>query len=138
MKAIFWFLLLVLAVLFGVYIFRATYQRVGRSNLVLFEVVPESIKAFEERVEKLEKDAALLRNRLGSSRLMERVFINRRIALLEQEIQDLKTAVAEWRAVRDFKSTADIYRKCLLLYGKAAGVCELLATDTLPPTERQK
>lgn len=138
MRAIFWFLLLVLAVLFGVYIFRATYQRLGRSNLVLFEVVPESIKAFEERVEKLERDAALLCDRLGSSRLMERDFINRRIALLEQGIQNLKTAVAKWRTVRDFKSAAEIYRNCLLLYGKAAGVCELLATDTLPPTGRHK
>ncbi|MGQ9678893.1 MAG: hypothetical protein ACUVUD_06385 [bacterium] len=138
MKAIFWFLLLIVAVLFGLFIFKASRQRLTMVKPIVFEVAPDSIKAFEERVEKLEKDAAILRDRLGSSRLIERFFINRRIAILEQEIQDLKTMVAKLRTTIEGQSTADIYLKCLILYGKASGVCELLATDTLPQADRQR
>lgn len=138
MKAIFWFLLIVLAVLFGLFIYSATRQRLGRSNLVVFEVTAESVKAFEARVAELKKNAEILRDRLTTSRLIERILLNRRLELLEKEIADLQEAVAMLRSTMDYKSAADIYRKCLLLYGKASGVCELLATDTLPPADRQR
>lgn len=136
MKGVFWFLLIVLAFLFGLLIFNFTRQRVNQAGLVVFEVTAESIQAFERRVAELESSAVVLRNRLSSSALIERVFLNRRLNYLEGQIRDLKAALAQWRASKDVKSAADIYRQCLLLYGKASGVCDLLANDTLPPAEK--
>lgn len=127
----FWFLLLVVAVLVGLFFFSTTRERLKGTGMVVFEVSAESIKAFEARVSELEQSAALLRNRLQISGPIQRVLLTRRLEILDARIGDLKATIANWRSARDARSATALYRQCLLLYGKASGICEALAVDTL-------
>ncbi len=138
MKGMFWFLILVLAVLFGLLIFNFTRERTKQAGLVVFELNADSIRAYELRVEELEQKAGKVRDRIARSGPLERLVMERRLGVLEGQIRDLKTAIAQWRAARESKSAAGIYRQCILLYGKASGICDLLMVDTLPLTDRQK
>jgi len=138
MKGLFWFLLLVLAFLFGLLFYTANQRQRIKSRVMVFEVTPESVQVFERRVAELESSAVVLRNRLSSSSVVERLLINRRLGYLERQIEELKLTLDKWRATKDVNSAASIYYKCLLIYGKASGVCELLASDTLPPAGRER
>jgi hypothetical protein len=57
--------------------------------------------------------------------------VRARLAEFESQISDLKHAIAQWRLARGGDAPNEAYRQCLLLYGKARGVCEALAPDTL-------
>jgi hypothetical protein len=54
-----------------------------------------------------------------------------RIAALQRELAGLRRAVDEWRATRTGTGGPAAFRQCVLLYGKASGVCDALALDTL-------
>jgi hypothetical protein len=138
MKGVFWFLLLVLAFLFGLLLYTVNQRQRLKSRVMVFEVTPESVQVFQRRVAELESSAVVLRNRLSSSSVVERLLINRRLGYLERQIEELKLTLDKWRATKDLKSAASIYYKCLLIYGKASGVCELLASETLPPARRER
>ncbi len=138
MKAMFWFLLFIVALIFGYLIFNFVYQRTKQAGFVVFEVSAESIRAYEDLVRTLEKNAEEIRKRLDSSPLNQRLTLERRLAVLEGKIRDLKVAIEQWRQTKAPRSAADLYRQCILLYGKAAGVCELLIADTLPVPKPQE
>jgi len=138
MKAMFWFLLFIVALIFGYLIFNFVYQRTKQAGFVVFEVSAESIRAYEDLVRTLEKNAEEIRKRLDSSPLNQRLTLERRLAVLEGKIRDLKVAIEQWRQTKAPRSAADLYRQCILLYGKAAGVCELLIVDTLPVPKPQE
>jgi len=138
MKGIFWVIVVVLVVLVGVLLLNFAQERRKQANFVFFEVGPDSVRAFMERIEELERTASRIRSRMDMAPPLERAQLSRRLAILEEEIRDLKVAVEQWRSAREKKSIADLYYKCIMLYGKAAGVCELLASDTLPPVRPQE
>ncbi|MGQ9708328.1 MAG: hypothetical protein ACUVUR_05580 [bacterium] len=132
MKGMFWFLLFILAILFGYLIFNFVYHRSQQAGIVVFEVGADTIKAYEQRIAELENTAKRIRSRIAMAPVNERWRLERQLAVLDEEIRDLKVAVEQWRNARTKRSAADIYRQCILLYGKASGVCELLVEDTLP------
>ncbi len=132
MKGIFWALVVVLLGLVGYLVVNVARQRREQANFVFFEVGPDSIRAFMERIDELERTASRIRSLMDMALPRERAQMSRRLAVLEEEIRDLKVAVEQWRSARSKKSIADLYHKCVMLYGKASGVCELLASDTLP------
>jgi predicted metal-dependent phosphoesterase TrpH len=138
MKGMFWFLLFILALLFGYLIFNFVYHRSQQAGIVVFEVGADTIKAYEQRVAELEQTAKRIRSRVPMAPINERWRLERRLAVLDEEIRNLKVAVEQWRSARTQKSAADIYRQCILLYGKAAGVCEVLTEDTLPLVRPQE
>ncbi len=138
MKAMFWFLLFIVALIFGYLIFNFVYERTRQAGFVVFEVSAESIKAYEELAQTLEKKAEEIRKGIASSPLNQRLRLERQLAVLEGKIRDLKVAIEQWRQTKAPRSAADLYRQCILLYGKAAGICELLLTDTLPVPKPQE
>jgi len=132
MKALFWFLLFVVALLSGYLVFNFTSQRNRQSRPVAFEVGPESIQAYLVRIGALEETAARIHNRLQQVAPGERARLSRQLQLLDAQLRDLRVAVAQWRAARTSgRSSSDLYRNCLLLYGRASGICAVLAEDTL-------
>lgn len=132
MRAFFWSAVLVLAVLAGYLIRGFIRERRQQAAPVSFEVSAESIAAYQARIVEMESRVARIRTRLPLSLPGERTGYNRLIAELEEEIRDLKVAVEQWRSARGAKPTADLYQKCILLYGRASGVCDALAAETLP------
>lgn len=132
MKAVFWFAVLLLAILAGYLIRGFIRERRQQAAPVAFEVSAESIAAYQARIVELEDRVARIRTRLPLSLPGERAGYGRLITELEEEIRDLKVAVEQWRSARGVKATADLYQKCILLYGRASGVCDALAAETLP------
>ncbi|MEO0085505.1 MAG: hypothetical protein ABIK37_02615 [candidate division WOR-3 bacterium] len=133
MRALFWSAVLVLALLAGYLVRGFIRERRKQAAPVPFEVSAESVAAYQARIVELEGRVARIRTRLPLSTSGERTSYNRLITELEEEIRDLKVAVEQWRSARGAKPTADLYQKCILLYGRASGVCDALAAETLPP-----
>jgi hypothetical protein len=138
MKGIFTVILLVGLALLGYLIYNFTRARQRQADLVVFEVSTDSIKAYEQRIEELELRIQGIRSRITLAPLTEQLIQERQLSVLERQLRDLKVAVEQWRQARTQKTAADIYRQCILLYGKAAGVCELLLTDTLPAPQSKE
>uniref|UniRef100_A0A7C4C9X1 Uncharacterized protein n=1 Tax=candidate division WOR-3 bacterium TaxID=2052148 RepID=A0A7C4C9X1_UNCW3 len=133
MKALFWSAVLVLVLLAGYLIRGFVLERRRQAAPVSFEVSAESIAVYQSRIEEMLSRIARIRTRLPLAQPGERVGYTRLIAELEEEIRDLRVAVEQWRSARGAKPTADLYQKCILLYGRASGVCDAIAAETLPP-----
>jgi len=133
MRTLFWSAVLVLALLAGYLIRGFIRERRQQAGPVSFEVSAESIASYQARIDELEARVARIRIRLPLSLPGERAAYVRLIAELEEEIRDLRVAVEQWRSARGVRATDDLYQRCVLLYGRASGVCDALAAETLPP-----
>ncbi len=136
MKAVFWFLLLIVAVLTGAIIFNFTRERAKQSGLVIFELSADSIRAYEKRVAELESKAELLRERMNRVGAIERTQLQRQLMKLSATISELKKVIEHWRVTHQPAVANNLYRQCILLYGKASGVCDLLLEDTISNSTR--
>ncbi|MEO0021532.1 MAG: hypothetical protein ABIK48_05090 [candidate division WOR-3 bacterium] len=133
MRGIFLVLVLLGGVLLGYLIFYFAQARRQQVDVLPdFEAGTDSIRAYITRIEELERQAKGVRSRIASAPLTERIIRERELAVLEDKIRELKLAVEQWRQARTKKSANDLYRKCIMIYGRASGICELLVSDTLP------
>jgi len=94
-------------------------------------VSAESAAAYEKRVVELVARVELLKKRMVAAGTAERREVKARLAEFENQISDLKHAIAQWRLARGGDAPNEAYHQCLLLYGKARGVCDALGPDTL-------
>jgi hypothetical protein len=133
MKTRFWIALVAFLLLAG-YVVWDLMQRPrtqARPSAVPFEVSAESATGYERRVADLEARVARLRERMAAIGSIDRPEVKARLAQFERYVSDLKHAIAQWRVVRGGDAPDEAHRQCVLLYGKASGVCEALAPDTL-------
>jgi len=124
-------ILLIVGVGFIIYLIVRTSRE--RIPVLPTEVSADSIMAYEARADSLSVGADTLEDVLGRAGLLEQPGIRRRLARLNEEIDALRTAVERWRAARDSNGQGQAYRECILLYGRASGVCDALRIDTAPP-----
>ena len=103
----------------------------GKSASAPFEVDADSVVVYEQRVAELEIQVDNLKKRMVAAGTAERREVKARLVQFEVQMSDLKRAIAKWRVARGGDAPNEAYRQCLLLYGKARGVCEALAPDTL-------
>ncbi|MCX7732395.1 MAG: hypothetical protein N2248_04455 [candidate division WOR-3 bacterium] len=133
MKGFFLVLVLLGGVLLGYLIFNFAQARRRQVDVLPdFEAGTDSIQAYLGRIEELERRAKGVRSRIATAPINERVIRQRELAVLEDKIRELRLAVEQWRQARTKTTANDLYRKCIMLYGSASGVCELLLSDTLP------
>ncbi len=133
MKTWFWIVLVAFVLLAG-YVVLDSVQRPGKQTKplkVAFEVTAESAAAYEKRLAELVARVELLKKRMEAAGTAERREVKARLAEFERQIYDLRHAIAQWRLARGGDAPNEAYRQCLLLYGRARGVCEALAPDTL-------
>jgi len=133
MKTWFWIVLVAFVVLAG-YVVWSAVLRPGRQTKPLkasFEVTAESAAAYEKRLAELVARVELLKKRMEAAGTVERREVKARLAEFERQIYDLRHAIAQWRLARGGDAPNEAYRQCLLLYGRARGVCEALVPDTL-------
>jgi hypothetical protein len=95
------------------------------------DVGPDSIAAYEQRIVDLEAGAAGLRQRMDRAGTLGRPDVQERLRLLEADVENLRAAVARWKVEHNRANQGEAYRQCILLYGKASGVCQSLAPDTV-------
>lgn len=133
MRVIFLVLALLAGALIGYLIFNFAHARRQQVDILHdFEAGADSVQAYLARIEELERQAKGVRSRIANAPLNERLIRERELAVLEDKIRELKLTVEQWRQARTKQTATDLYRKCLLLYGGASGICELLLSDTLP------
>lgn len=133
MKGIFWALVIIAVTMLGYLIFHFAQARRQQVDVLPdFEAGTDSIKVYITRIEELEGQAKRVRSWIANAPLAERIVRERELAVLEDKIRELKLAVEQWRQARTKKSANDLYHKCIMIYGRASGICELLLSDTLP------
>lgn len=138
MKAIFWLLLFVVALLTATLVLRFAVERGRQARPIPYEVSADSIATYQERLAQLKDHLNRLQDKARQSEPWERLRLERRLQLLSAKIRDLEVAVAQWRAARSPNAAGNLYRNCILLYGQASGVCDALAADTLPVPEEKR
>ncbi len=132
MKPLFWVVLIAVAVLTGYLVWGRAHAKSqpGRPP-VAFEVGAESVAAYGQRVAELEARVAALKKRLEAAGKAERREVKARLAEFEHQMSELKRAIAQWQVARGGDAPNEAYHQCLLIYGRARGVCDALAPDTL-------
>jgi hypothetical protein len=135
MKTVLWLLLLICVGLLGYFVFDFARHRRTQVDLLPYEVTDDTIAVYEARADELATRADSIRQRLGKLGLLSRPAVLARVTDIEQEVANLRRAVENWKAARPARKGGDLYRQCILVYGRASGVCDALARDTLPPAQ---
>jgi hypothetical protein len=133
MKIWFWIVLVAFVLLAG-YVAVGQVQRPRTKTVppsIPYEVSAESVAVYEQRVAELQARADSLKRRMEVVGSAERRDVKARLAEFESQLSDLKRAIAQWKIARGGDAPDAAYRQCILLYGRARGACELLASDTL-------
>jgi hypothetical protein len=95
------------------------------------DIGPDSVATYEQRIVDLKASSTALKERLGRLGTVSRPDVQERMRLFDAEIANFERAVAEWKAEHNRAGQGEDYRQCILLYGKASGVCQSLAPDTI-------
>lgn len=132
MKTLMWLLVAALLLLGGYFVYNVRAARSQQASVQDVPVNADSIGAYQLRLERLRVEATQLRVALGRAELVRRPGMERQLELLESRIRDLSAAIEQWRSAKGAPAQASMYQKCILMYGKASGVCDALALDTLP------
>jgi hypothetical protein len=130
-RTLFWLLLAGFVALLGWFSYDFITRRRTQVDVATLNLSPDTVAAYRQRVTELEQRADSLSRRFASTNLLRRPDVNARITQLNAEVGALRQAIAAWEAA---KGGDDLYRKCILMYGKASGVCDALAADTLAPS----
>jgi hypothetical protein len=133
MKTLTWILGLALLAAIGylVYDFFTHRRTQAAPTPVPTGVGPESIAAYEQRIEELQAKTEALKARMKAAGTLERPDVQERLHGLQARMDNLAQAVRHWKMLQDSGNKDEAYRQCILLYGKASGVCDALAPDTL-------
>ncbi len=132
MKTLAWILGVIALGLLAYVVYVLVASRSQRSDYISSaEVSAESIRVYITRAAELEERADSLRRRLTELRLVDRPGVQLRITTLERELAGLRQAIDEWQAARTGIGGPAAFRQCVLLYGRASGVCDALSIDTL-------
>ena len=99
--------------------------------VVSADVGSDSIAAYRQRVADLKERAGRLRAQLAVAGREYKGAVQARLQMVDEQIQALEQAIGRWEIVINPDEKAGAYRQCILYYGKASGVCDALAPDTL-------
>jgi len=125
-------LLVLLAIGLGCIVYLVILASHGQSDALPSEVDADSIRSYELQADSLERVAEYLESKLARAGLLQRPAIRLQFEQLKREISGFRVAIERWRSARDKYGKGQAYKHCLLLYGRASGVCDALGLDTLP------
>lgn len=133
MKIWFWIVLVAFLVVVGYVLLDSVRRSRTRpqSTAVPFEVGAESVAVYEQRMTELRAWADSLKERMKAAGTAERRDVKARVAEAERLISELQRAIEQWRVARGGDAPDAAYRQCILLYGRARGACDALASDTM-------
>lgn len=134
MRTLFWILLLVNLLLVGFLVYHfATVEHVRIQPAPLVGTAyADSIRLYEQRAAELEEGAAELRQQLGDLKKSEWPAVHARLAMLDQQVAALKSAIGIWKEKAYASGTPAEYHEVLNAYGKAGVLYMALGFDTLP------
>ncbi|HDQ98751.1 MAG TPA: hypothetical protein ENN51_00485 [candidate division WOR-3 bacterium] len=135
MNTLFRLLLVAFIALSGVLVYVVVRQNRARSDYLVSEVSADSIIAYEDRADSLERVTEILEADLPSLRLLDQPAARFRLDRLRGEIAALRTAVERYRVARTPTEQNQAYRECILLYGRATGICDALFVEPSAETD---
>jgi hypothetical protein len=130
-RTIFWLCALVITGLLGYLLHNFIEHRKAQVEILDPNVGIETITLYQARADSLRARADSVRLRLEGAGLLSRPSVRANLALLEDEIVALERTIEVWQKSKKVRSEVDLHRQCVLLYGKASGVCDALASDTI-------
>lgn len=136
MRTIFWTLALLIFGLLGYLLNDFIEHRKSQVEFLNYEVGPQEVARFMNRIDSLKAAADSLALRLESMGLLRRRVAQSHLALLRDEITAIDRTLEMWRKSRRTTIGMDIYRQLVLLYGEASAAAKALAADTLLGSDR--
>jgi hypothetical protein len=133
MRTLVFILAVIVFVLLGYLVFKSAVNRKTPAPVVVSaDVGSDSIAAYRQRVVDLKGRADRLRAQLAVAGRDYKGAVQARLQMVDEQIHALEQAIGRWEVVVNPDEKAGAYRQCILYYGKASGVCDALAPDTLP------
>jgi hypothetical protein len=133
MKKVNWVLALILLIIIVYLLVNALKHRPfqPRPVNVSADVGSDSIAAYRQRVADLKDRADRLRAQLAVAGREVKPAVKERLLMVDEQIRALEQAIVRWEVDINPDEKAGAYRQCIMYYGKASGVCDALAPDTL-------
>jgi len=124
-------ILVVLFVLLSAFLIYLLVQRSAERRPLLFQsdVSEDSVAAYARRADSLSVVAETLTAQFNHSGLLRRPGLSLRLNRLNEEIDGLRMAVERWREAQQGYDKNQAYHECILIYGRASGICEGLKTE---------
>lgn len=126
MNTLFRLLFALFVALSAVLVYIVVRQNRERVDYLPSEVGGETVEAYADRADSLERVAEVLELDISALGLLEQPAARRQLARLRAEIAALRTAVERYRVARTPAAQDQSYRECVLLYGRASGICDAL------------
>lgn len=129
MNTVYRVLLVAFILLSTVLVFIVVRTNRARVEPLDFEVSEDSITAYEQRADSLGRVAEVLEADLNALGVLDQLPVRARLDGLKREISALRVAVDKWKSGREKYDSGTSYRQCILLYGRATGICDALSED---------
>jgi len=130
-------IVVLLIVLAGLLVYLIVRQSRSRVDLLAHEVSADSIAVYQARADSLAVIAESLEVRFEKAGALTRPVVLRELATLEDEIASLRIAIDKWRNARGKYGEGQASRECILLYGRASGICDALQEAEPPPSDSE-
>jgi len=98
--------------------------------LFVSDVSEVSIASYAARADSLAVVAESLDERFDRAGILARPAVGLRLSRLSEEIEGLRQAIERWHSAQDAFGRNQAYRECILIYGRASGMCEGLNAET--------
>ena len=134
MKKVNWILGLILLLVIGYLLYGALKRprtAAKPAKELPVDVGSDSIDVYRQRVADLKQRAEVLRARLAAAGKDEKPAVKERLAMVRDQINALEQAIGKWDVGINPDERTGAYRQCLIYYGRASGVCDALAPDTI-------
>ncbi len=123
-------LVILLVLLSGFLVYTIVRRAAPRPVLYASDVSAESVGVYERHADSLDLVSDSLRAQFDRSGLIKQPGIALRLQRLDEEITGLRQAVERWHVAQQGYDRNQAYYDCVLMYGRASGICEGLKVET--------
>jgi hypothetical protein len=130
-------IVVLLILLAGLLVYLIVRQSRSRVDLLAHEVSADSIAVYQARADSLAIVAESLEVRYERAGALAKPGALRQLTALKDEIASLRIAIDKWRNTRGKYGEGQAFQKCVLLYGRASGICEALEEAEPLPSDSE-
>jgi hypothetical protein len=124
------FLVVLLVLLSAFLVYTIVRRSASRPMLFASDVSEDSIMVYAGRADSLSAVAESLKAEFNRIGIINRPGLSLRMTRLGEEISGLRQAIARWNEAQHGYDREQAYHECILIYGRASGICEGLKIET--------
>jgi len=122
-------LVVALVLLSAFLVYTIVRRSAPRPMLFSSDVGKDTIDAYARRADSLAAVAESLNVEFSRTGIINRPGLSLRMVRLGEEIDGLRQAVERWEQSQQSFDRDRAYRECILIYGRASGICEGLKVE---------